>query len=94
MTEWDSEPLVPVTPTWTVETVENVQESVALPEPVTLVGATEHEVLLVVRETTPPQPLRPVTVIAEVPAELTLTLTLVGLAVTVKSWTTYVTVTV
>ena len=84
---------MPVTPTWTVETAAKVQDKVALPEPVTLVGATEHEVLLVVRPTTPPKPLRPVTVIAEVPAELTLTLTLVGLAVTVKSWTTYVTVT-
>jgi len=93
VTERDSEPLVPVTPTWTVETATKVQDSVAPPEPVTLVGATEQEVLLVVRPTTPPKPLRPVTVIAEVPAALTLTLTLVGLAVTVKSWTTYVTVT-
>jgi len=31
-------------------------------------------------------------VIVEVPAALTLTLTLVGLAVMVKSWTVYVTV--
>jgi len=93
VTVCDSEPLVPVTPTWTVETAAIVQDKVALPEPVTLVGVTEHEVLLVVRATTPPKPLRPVTVIAEVPAALTLTFTLVGLAVTVKSWTTYVTVT-
>jgi hypothetical protein len=93
VTEWDSEPLLPVTATWTVETAANVQDNVALPEPVTLVGATEHEVLLVVRPTTPPKPFRPVTVIAEVPAALTLTLTLVGLAVIVKSWTTNVTVT-
>jgi len=82
-----------VTPTWIVETAAKVHDKVALPEPVTLVGATEHEVLLVIRETTPPKPLRPVTVIAEVPAALTLTLTLVGLAAMVKSWTTKVTVT-
>ena len=93
MTECDNEPLVPVTPTWTVETAAKVQDNVALPEPVILVGATEHEVLLVVRATTPAKPFKPVTVIADVPAELTLTLTLVGLAVIVKSWTTNVTVT-
>jgi len=93
VTEWDREPLVPVTPTWTVETAANVQDSVALPEPVTLVGATEHEVLLVVRLTTPAKPFRPVTVIVEVPAAFTFKLTLVGLAAIVKSWTTYVTVT-
>jgi hypothetical protein len=62
----------------------NVQESVALPEPVTLVGAREHEVLLVVRLTTPAKPLRPVTVIVEVPALPALTVTLVGLAAMVK----------
>jgi len=70
-----------------------VHESVALPEPVTLVGATEHEVLLVVRLTTPANPFRPVTVIVEVPAVPALTVTEVGLAAIVKSWTTKVTVT-
>jgi hypothetical protein len=72
----------------------NVQESVALPEPVRLVGETVHdEVVFVARVTTPANPLTGVTVIVEVPAEFTFTLTLVGLAAMVKSWTTRVTVT-
>jgi len=86
VTECDSEPLVPVTPTCTVEPVVNVQDSVALPEPVTLVGDTVHDaVVLVTRLTTPAKPLRGVIVIVEVPAEPALTVTLVGLAVIVKS---------
>ena len=93
MTECDSEPLVPVTPTWTVETAAKVHDNVALPDPVTLVGATEHEVLLVVRLTTPPNPFSPVIVIAEVPALPALTVTVVGLAAMVKSWTANVTIT-
>ena len=56
-------------------------------------GDTEHDVLLVVRLTTPAKPLSPVTVIVEVPAEPANTVTLVGLAAMVKSWTTNVTVT-
>ena len=83
---------MPVTPTCTVEAAANVQDRVALPEPVTLVGATEHEVLLVVKLTTPANPLIPVTVIVEVPADPALTVTVVGLAAIVKSWTTKVTV--
>ena len=72
----------------------NVHDRVELPEPVTLVGETVHDaVVLVTRLTTPAKPFRPVTVIVEVPAALTFTLTLVGLAAIVKSWTTYVTVT-
>ena len=63
----------------------NVQDSVALPDPVTLFGATEHEVLLVERPTTPAKPFRPVTVILDVPAALTFVVTLVGLAAIVKS---------
>ncbi len=70
-----------------------MHDRVALPEPVTLVGATEQEVLLVVRLTTPAKPLMAVTVIVEVPAVLALTVTEVGLAVIVKSWTWNVTVT-
>jgi hypothetical protein len=93
VTEWDRAPLVPVTDTCLLPIVVNVQESVALPEPVTLVGATEQEVLLVARPTTPAKPFWPVTVILEVPAALTFTLTLVGLAAIVKSCTTKVTVT-
>ena len=62
-----------------------MQDKVALPEPVTLVGATEHEVLFVVRLTTPAKPLIAVTVILDVPAALALTVTDVGLAAIVKS---------
>ncbi len=69
-----------------------VHDRVGLPEPVTLVGETAHEVLLVVRLTRPGNPLSPETVIVEVPAEFTLRLRLVGLAVIVKSCTRRVTV--
>ena len=84
---------MPVTVTCLLPVVVNVHDRVELPEPVTLVGLTEHEVLLVVRATTPANPLRPVTVTLEVPAALTFTVTLVGAAAIVKSWTTKVTVT-
>jgi hypothetical protein len=47
---------VPVTPTWKVAALVKVQESVEVPDPVTLVGDTVHEVLLVVRLTTPANP--------------------------------------
>ena len=71
-----------------------VQDSVELPDPVTLVGDTLHDaVVLVARLTTPAKPFNPVTVMVEVPAALTFTLTLAGLAAIVKSWTTNVTVT-
>lgn len=76
---------MPVTPTWNVPTEVNVHDRVELPEPVTLVGEREHEVLFVVRATTPAKPLRPATVIVEVPAEPALTVTLVGVALIVKS---------
>ena len=66
----------------------NVHDSVALPEPVTLVGDTVQDVLLVVRLTTPAKPFSAVIVIVEVPAVFALTVTVVGLAVIVKSWTT------
>jgi hypothetical protein len=56
-----------------------------LPEPVTLVGLTPHEVLFVPRLTTPAKPFRPVTAMAEVPGVPALTVTLVGFAETVKS---------
>ena len=68
VTECESAALVPVTATWNVPPIAKVHESVELPEPVTLVGETEHDVLLVVKLTTPATPLRPVTVIAEVAA--------------------------
>ena len=69
-----------------------VHERVEVPEPVTLVGVRVQVMpvaglLVEVKLTTPVNPLTAVTVIAEVPAWLTLTGTLVGLAAIVKSWT-------
>jgi hypothetical protein len=88
VTEWDRELLVPLTETCLLPVGVNVQDRVALPEPVTLVGETvQAEVLLVARMTMPAKPFMPVIVIVEVPGALTLALTLAGLAVTVKSWT-------
>lgn len=62
-----------------------LQDRLAVPEPVTLVGLTEQDVLFVPRLTTPAKPFRPVTVIFEVPGVPALTVTLVGFATTVKS---------
>jgi hypothetical protein len=92
VTEWDREALVPVTPTWRVPADANVHESVEAPEPFTLDGDTVHEVLLVARLTILPKPFRLVMVTVDMPAEPALVVTLVGLAVIVKSWTTNVTV--
>ena len=77
-----------MTETCFVPVVVKVHDNVELPEPVTLVGDTVQEaVVLVTRLTTPAKLFWPVMLIAEVPAALTLTLTLVGLAAMVKSWT-------
>ena len=46
----------------------NVQDRVELPEPVTLVGDKVHDVLLVVRLTTPAKPFRLVMVMVDVAA--------------------------
>jgi len=62
-----------------------VQERVALPEPVTLVGLTAHTVLLVANATTPANPFCAETVAVEVPRLPAFTVTIVGLIVTVKS---------
>jgi hypothetical protein len=69
-----------------------VHDSVEVPEPVTLVGVRVHVIpvvglIVAVRPTTPANPLTAVIVIVDVPAWLTFTLTLVGLAAIVKSWT-------
>jgi hypothetical protein len=64
----------------------NVHDSVAVPEPVTLVGVTLHAVLSAERFTRPLNPLEAVTVMVAVPAEPALIVRLVGLVVTVKSW--------
>ena len=91
--EWDSPPLVPVTETRKVPVLAKVHDNVLMPEPVMVDGPRVHAALLADRLTVPLKPLRPVTVIVEVPAELTFTVTDVGLALIVKSWTTNVTVT-
>ena len=63
----------------------NVHDRVELPELVTLIGLSVHAVLLLARLTVPANPLMGVIVIVEVPAALTLTLTVVGLADIAKS---------
>ena len=68
-----------------VDAAANVQDSVELPEVVTLVGLSVQAVLLLARLTVPVNPLSGVIVIVEVPADPALTVTLVGLAVIVKS---------
>ena len=83
---------MPVTLTWNVPPVAKVHESVEEPEPVTLVGETEHDVLLVARLTTPANPFTPVTVMVDVAAVPGVNETAVGLAVMVKSWTAKLTV--
>jgi hypothetical protein len=62
-----------------------------VPEPVTLVGVRVQAIpvlglLLDVKLTIPLKPLRPVTVIVEVPATPAFTMIVVGLADMVKSW--------
>ena len=71
--------------------------SVDVPEPVTLVGlsvAVRPDDGLAVRLTVPLNPLIDATVMVEVPLALALTVTLVGLAVMLKSCTVKVTVAV
>ncbi len=88
---WDREPLVPVTVTVNEPLADEVQERVEVPEPpVTLVGdrvqvrpvAGDTEA---VRATVPVNPLTGAIVIVEVPVPPTVMLTLVGLALIVKS---------
>ena len=88
--ECDRDPLVPVTVTVKVPLAEGVHERVEVPEPVTLVGVRVQVMpvdglVVAVRLTTPAKPLTAVMVIVEVPVAPTLTVTLVGLAVIVKS---------
>jgi hypothetical protein len=74
-----------------------VHEIVELPEPpVTLVGESVQdrlvELVVTDKPTVPVKPSNGATVMVEVPTKLTAVLTLVGLAVRVKSWTVNVTV--
>jgi hypothetical protein len=66
-----------------------VHDRVEDPGPVTLVGERVHMVLLAVRLTTPAKPLRLVIVIVDVATVPGVSVTLVGLAVRVKSCTVY-----
>jgi hypothetical protein len=90
----DLKALAPVTLTWTVAAEAKVQDRVALPDPVMLVGETLHEVLFVIRFTVPVKPLIGATVMVEVPADPTFRVTAVGLAVMAKSVTVNVIVAV
>jgi hypothetical protein len=83
VTEWERLPLVPVTPTWNIPTLAKVHDSVETPEPERLVGLTLHDVLLVVRLTTPEKWFMAVTVTVEVAAAPESVVTLVGLALMV-----------
>jgi hypothetical protein len=84
--EWDSEPLVPVTVTVTVPAVVKVQDRVEVPEPpVTVVGVSVQAELSEARATLPVNPFTGEIVMVEVPAELTTTVTVAGLAAIVKS---------
>lgn len=62
-----------------------LHDSVVVPDPITFVGDTVHEVLLVARLTVPAKPFWPTAEIVDIPWALTLTVTLAGLAVIVKS---------
>ena len=70
-----------------VEAEVKMHDSTRLPEPVTLVGEIVHEVLLVVRFTTPAKPWAGTTVIVEGPTLPTFRVTDVGLEVMEKSVT-------
>jgi len=80
--------------TGNVPTGVKLQERLAAPDPVTLDGVMVQEVLFDDKLTTAANPLRPVTVMADVPAEPALTVTVAGLADIEKSWAVKVSVTV
>lgn len=79
-----SDPLVPVTVTWTSWAVLKVHDSPAVPLAETLFGVRVQDVLLLARFTVK-DPWNSFTVMVEAPALPALTVTLVGLAVTEKS---------
>ena len=65
-----------------------VQDRVEVPEPpVTVAGVRVHAALFTVRATLPVKPFTGETVIVDTPGELTITVTVVGLAETEKSGT-------
>lgn len=87
---YEVDPLEPATLTEKVPLADDEQDRVEVPEPVTLVGVRVQVnpvagLMLEVRPTNPAKPWTAVTVIVEVPADPTLTATLVGLAAIAKS---------
>jgi len=77
---------MPVTVTVTLPVAVNVQDRVDVPEPpVTVTGVRMQAVLSDVNATSAVNPLSGETVMVASPAEPTVTVTLVGAAVTVKS---------
>ena len=95
----DSESLIPVTVTMNVLAIP-LHDTVVVPEAPKLIEVAENEQLNpddgeveFVRATVPVKPFTDVTLIVELPIAPAKTVTLVGLAATVKSWTVYAIVT-
>jgi len=95
----DSESLIPVTVTVNVLAIP-LHDTVVVPEAPKLIEVAENEQLNpddgeveFVRATVPAKPFTDVTLIVELPTAPAKTVTLVGLAATVKSWTVYAIVT-
>ena len=95
----DSESLIPVTVTMNVLAIP-LHDTVVVPEAPKLIEVAENEQLNpddgeveFVRATVPVKPLTDVTLIVELPTAPAKTVTLDGLAVTMKSWTVYAIVT-
>lgn len=87
-TAWDSDPLAPVTWTGKVPLEFAWMVSVAVPEPVTLVGLMDALTpigLVTANETVPENPFSDVTVIVEVSEEPAVSVRLLGLALMKKS---------
>src|SRR5438876_456134 len=85
-TEWNREPLAPVTMTVTAPVAAKVQDSVEEPEPpVTVTGVNVQAELSAVSATSPTNPLTGETVIEEVPGEPTVVVTVAGVAMIMKS---------
>lgn len=86
---------MPVTVTWTSCADVNVHDRLLVPEPpLTLLGVKVHAVLLLAKLTVPVNPLSGLIVIVELPAVPAFTVTLVGVALIVKSATAILNVTV
>ena len=92
VTEWDSDPFVPVIVNVKVPLAEDGQDMLDIPSPDMMVGESVQESpvdgdAVAVRVTGPTNPFRPVTVRVEFAMPPTTTLAVIGLAATVKSRT-------